>query len=305
MLLLGALAVAGAAVVGVLWITAHASGHPAAETLSNYFTASEREVRLKLRPDAGWFYIMAVLFLAPPLEEILFRGCLYGALRKRHGAWPANLIASGIFAFCHSGYYALNLLNVLVVGIMLALVYERTRSLRTTTVLHSLVNLLVVLAGKPWFWLVFVSTAGLALWRSGRCRAPDRPGKGWKIYAATLPLLFLGSYVTDANAWWLFLIADLPVMIGLALYAWQRSAVSHRLWQVYGLIYPVWIAIGLWSSTIPPRLQTPWQHLIASKDPIVTAGDLWCEIGLQLIIVGPALLAIFRLASPHRTRSST
>ena len=85
-----------------------------------------------------------VVVLAAPLgEETFFRGFLYGALRRRWSA-PAAAIASGLmFGLVHlSGPDFLLLVPALVVvGVGLALVYERRRSLVAPMVAHALFNL--------------------------------------------------------------------------------------------------------------------------------------------------------------------
>jgi membrane protease YdiL (CAAX protease family) len=50
-------------------------------------------------PQILWF--LMALFLAPPLEEMLFRGVLYGGYRKSLGAARAAWLTTGIFALLH------------------------------------------------------------------------------------------------------------------------------------------------------------------------------------------------------------
>ena len=79
---------------------------------------------------------------APIVEEIVFRGVLYGTLRTRIGMWPAALASAGIFATVH-GYGAIGLASVFWSGIIWALAYERTLSLWPGIIAHGLNNLLV------------------------------------------------------------------------------------------------------------------------------------------------------------------
>src|SRR5262249_45088953 len=65
---------------------------------------------------------------APILEELIFRGLLYGTLRTRLGVWPAAVGSALIFALPH-GYAAAGSLSVFMSGMLWALAYERTRSL--------------------------------------------------------------------------------------------------------------------------------------------------------------------------------
>ena len=77
--------------------------------------------------------------LAPMLEELLFRGVLYGTLRLRFGPWPATLASAGIFAVAH-GYGVVGFASVLMSGILWAVAYERTRSLLPGMLAHAANN---------------------------------------------------------------------------------------------------------------------------------------------------------------------
>lgn len=77
--------------------------------------------------------------LAVPLgEELLFRGVGYGALR-RFGAVVATIVSSLLFALAHG----LNVvfLAVLVLAVLNAVLYERTRSIWPCFVTHATFNL--------------------------------------------------------------------------------------------------------------------------------------------------------------------
>lgn len=87
--------------------------------------------------------VLAVVVLAPLAEEALFRGLLFGGLASRWGVWPAALLSAAIFGAAH-----LNLslwLPLSVAGLLLALVYARTRSLWSSTAAHATLNGLSVL----------------------------------------------------------------------------------------------------------------------------------------------------------------
>lgn len=82
------------------------------------------------------------VFLAPVAEEFFFRGFLYGALRTRFGPLLAALVGGTIFGALHvfTGPEAVPLLIVL--GVVLCLVYERTGSLYPCIGMHALNNAL-------------------------------------------------------------------------------------------------------------------------------------------------------------------
>jgi membrane protease YdiL (CAAX protease family) len=81
---------------------------------------------------------------APIIEELTFRGLLYGTLRTRLGAWPAALLSAAIFALPH-GYAAAGSLSVLLSGVLWAVAYERTRSLLPGLLAHAANNIMSTL----------------------------------------------------------------------------------------------------------------------------------------------------------------
>jgi uncharacterized protein len=77
--------------------------------------------------------------LAAAFEEVIFRGYPFQVLVEWIGAWPATLVASGLFAALHAdnpGVGPLALANIFLAGILLSLAYLRTRSLWFATGLH-------------------------------------------------------------------------------------------------------------------------------------------------------------------------
>jgi membrane protease YdiL (CAAX protease family) len=85
---------------------------------------------------AIFFFTAAVA--APIFEEILFRGFLLPSLTRYVPVWGAILISSLVFAFAH-----LNLSEVFplaTLGIILGVVYTRSRNLLASILLHSLWN---------------------------------------------------------------------------------------------------------------------------------------------------------------------
>ncbi len=88
--------------------------------------------------------VLAIGVSAPLGEEMLFRGFLFNALKRRLGA-AAGLIASALlFAAVHT--YAIGLLPVFFIGVVLAWVYHNGGSLWTCILIHATNNTLAVLA---------------------------------------------------------------------------------------------------------------------------------------------------------------
>jgi len=83
--------------------------------------------------------ILSASIIAPIVEELLFRGMLYGLLRSR---WPSAVLAvvvdGALFAAAHG--IGLILASIFVVGVTLCIVYEKTKSTLVTMTLHCLFN---------------------------------------------------------------------------------------------------------------------------------------------------------------------
>jgi membrane protease YdiL (CAAX protease family) len=81
---------------------------------------------------------LVVTVVAPIAEEILFRGFLYRLLRKRLPVWAAVPVSALIFAVGHGIPVLIPVLFYL--GVVFALVVERTRSLGCSIALHAVHN---------------------------------------------------------------------------------------------------------------------------------------------------------------------
>jgi membrane protease YdiL (CAAX protease family) len=81
---------------------------------------------------------------APIVEELTFRGLLYGTLRTRLGVGSSALLSALVFTLPH-GYAISGSASVLVSGMLWALAYERTGSLWPGLLAHSANNLLSTL----------------------------------------------------------------------------------------------------------------------------------------------------------------
>jgi len=88
--------------------------------------------------------LITASIVAPVIEELLFRGMLYGWLRTRWSAVGGGVLSAAIFSGAHA--IPLILASIFVVGLTLAIVYEKTKSTLATMTLHSLFNTIGVLA---------------------------------------------------------------------------------------------------------------------------------------------------------------
>ena len=97
----------------------------------------------------GHWYLIVVL-LAPFVEEVLFRGLVFGCLKEKSRIF-AYILSCALFAFLHVwtaavsnwdlGYLIL-MLQYLVPGLVFAWAYEHSGTLWTSILLHMLVNAL-------------------------------------------------------------------------------------------------------------------------------------------------------------------
>lgn len=90
--------------------------------------------------------LLAVGVLGPMFEEILFRGLVFGELRKITKVRTAIFIQALIFGIYHmnvvQGSYAF------VIGIMLGFIYYRSNSIYASMIVHITINSSSVLIGK-------------------------------------------------------------------------------------------------------------------------------------------------------------
>jgi membrane protease YdiL (CAAX protease family) len=94
--------------------------------------------------------VFLAIIVAPVTEEILFRAGLFRYLRNRTPRWLALILPGLIFGALHTNLAAF--IPLVVLGVILALAYERTGSILTPIVAHALFNLntiLLVVAGVP------------------------------------------------------------------------------------------------------------------------------------------------------------
>ena len=83
--------------------------------------------------------LLGTVVFAPVLEEVVFRGLLYGTLRRRL-RWPAAAVLSAaVFAAAH-GYGVAGFGSVFASGVMWAVAYEKTGSLLPGMAAHAANN---------------------------------------------------------------------------------------------------------------------------------------------------------------------
>jgi membrane protease YdiL (CAAX protease family) len=100
----------------------------------------------KLVGARGWILALAVV-AAPLCEEFIFRGLIYGGLRRSMSAPQAMLMSAAIFAVVHP---PLSMLPVFVLGLCTAWTYERSKTLLAPMLVHATYNAVIL---SLQFWL--------------------------------------------------------------------------------------------------------------------------------------------------------
>ena len=88
---------------------------------------------------------ITVIVIAPVLEELLFRGVLFEAVRRsRFGPTAALLLTALAWTLVHVQYELFDRGIVFAAGILLGTARMKTRSLYTTMAMHFLANLVAI-----------------------------------------------------------------------------------------------------------------------------------------------------------------
>jgi len=129
-------AAAGAAVLPALGVYA------LFQNLMHRSAADDPLLPLLLSPKGIWAKVLIVAvvgLIGPALEETLFRGVLFGGLRRQWSFWPAAAASAAVFALVHMslpGFASYALL-----GFVFAAVYEWRGSLVAPWAAHAVFNL--------------------------------------------------------------------------------------------------------------------------------------------------------------------
>ncbi len=131
----------GKFVIGAIIGHGRADGLAAAEQAKNVLFAVLRGSLTV--GELAWLLVL-VCVVVPIGEEIFFRGFVYGALRARLRASIAVGLSALVFAIVHTEVF--HFLPIFILGAILAILYERTGTLLPGIVVHSVNNVVAVLA---------------------------------------------------------------------------------------------------------------------------------------------------------------
>ncbi len=99
--------------------------------------------QIKAPAGRGIYMLMALLIVAPLFEELLCRGVILEAIRRKYNGWIACLASSLIFGFMHLQPQAV--LNAFTIGLLLGYLYIRTNSIFAPMILHLFNNVIAYL----------------------------------------------------------------------------------------------------------------------------------------------------------------
>jgi uncharacterized protein len=105
---------------------------PPSEQLPTGLEDADQDVLLAI---ATGVLLVAV---APFAEELFFRGFLYQAFRNSFGVLPGALLSAVIFGAIHLEFF--KLVQLAILGVILALLFEKTKSLWAPIILHAVNN---------------------------------------------------------------------------------------------------------------------------------------------------------------------
>jgi membrane protease YdiL (CAAX protease family) len=107
---------------------------PPSEQLPSGLEDADRDVLLGIATG------VLLIGVAPFAEELFFRGFLYQAFRNSFGVLPGAILSALIFGAIHLEFF--KLVQLAILGVVLALLFEKTKSLWPPIMLHAVNNAL-------------------------------------------------------------------------------------------------------------------------------------------------------------------
>ena len=117
--------------VGTFFVTKFLKYQPPVQPIVEVFI-KEKETSVLL------FSTLFAAICGPIAEEIFFRGFMYRAVKKKFGIFAGLIGTSAIFAFLHT--HIVGFLPIMVLGLLLAYLYEKTGSLIPSITVHIIHN---------------------------------------------------------------------------------------------------------------------------------------------------------------------
>ncbi|MFQ5598136.1 MAG: lysostaphin resistance A-like protein [Nitrospiria bacterium] len=106
----------------------------------NQGTALMNVVETELGTGRLWIPVIFLIIIGPLLEEIVFRGLLFGPMRRKMGPSYAIFMTAILFMLGHGGFGQ----STFLFGLLLAYLYESTQSLIPSILFHMVLNIRTV-----------------------------------------------------------------------------------------------------------------------------------------------------------------
>ncbi len=135
--------------------------------LLNFYTDEE--------PNTTLLIGISAVIGAPLMEEVLFRGLILNRLLSKMSIWVAILLSSLLFAVSHLEFT--QAIYCFFMGVAIAYVYVKTRSLIPCMIGHGLINLksCFALNNTPLFYILFIITMILMIYSIYKLLTSDNP----------------------------------------------------------------------------------------------------------------------------------
>ena len=125
----------GAGLAAALAGAAYLYGLRRLDLLQDVMSESARGLSAKI-----WIPLLAVV-AAPIFEEFIFRGLIFGGLRRSLDALPAIVASAAVFAIVHP---PASMIPVFGLGLCAALAYDRTKMLLAPMIAHGIYNAVIL-----------------------------------------------------------------------------------------------------------------------------------------------------------------
>ncbi|MDD5495805.1 MAG: CPBP family intramembrane metalloprotease [Candidatus Omnitrophica bacterium] len=113
--------------------------------ITKYVPEKQAVVEMFMKEKNTAFLIYSGIFtslIGPLIEELFFRGFMYSAFKKYIGIFWAMLFTSVVFAVLHTN--VVGFVPIVILGMLLAYLYEKTGSLVSSVTVHVIHNLSMV-----------------------------------------------------------------------------------------------------------------------------------------------------------------
>ena len=104
--------------------------------------------------------VLAVVIGAPVAEEILFRGLIFTRVSRGFGVIAGGVVSSLVFGLMHG--QIIWMIYTFILGILLSVVFYKTRSLIFTMITHLTFNITGYIVEEVKIWMVIMSVIALA-----------------------------------------------------------------------------------------------------------------------------------------------